>query len=262
MKAAPSLGRGVPVQAMQRSPRPAQPVTSGAIACAHRGLSEEFPENTIPAFQAAAKAGFRIVEMDLRVTLDNEVVVLHDAGIERTTQGNGRVADMTYEELRANPTTAGPVPRLDDLFSAMKQWSGLWNLEVKAPGATAPMLDLVRHHGLEARTQVSSMDTRPLEVARQQAPNVARGLIIPGPVEKEDLEAAAAVACRWLNVDHDYLDQASLDHLRGAGYRVAAWTVNEPERARALSEMGVACVITDTQAVLKELGAGGAASSF
>jgi glycerophosphoryl diester phosphodiesterase len=224
-----------------------------AFACAHRGLSAERPENTLAAFQAAADAGFRALEMDLRLTADGEVVVLHDAGLERTTDGNGRVADMRYDDLRRHPTPAGPVPRLDDVLSALGRWPGLWNLEVKATKATVPALHLAAHHKALGRTQLSSMDPRALEAARDEEPGVPRGLIALGPVEEDALDLAAELECRWVNADQAFMDKAAVDAMRAAGLRVAAWTVNDPARARELAAWGVECIITDTKDVLAAL---------
>lgn len=224
-----------------------------AFACAHRGLSAEVPENTLAAFQAAAQAGFLAIECDLRTTADGEVVVLHDAGIERTTNGNGRVADMKYDDLRRHPTRAGPVPRLDDVLAAMHDWHGLWNLEVKADSATEGALHLLEHHHAAGHAQVSSMDLGVLATARKMAPDVPRGYIALGPVEADEVRLAVELGCRWINADHEYLDAATVDLLHGRGLRVAAWTVNDPARARMLSAWGVECVITDARAVLTAL---------
>jgi glycerophosphoryl diester phosphodiesterase len=192
--------------------------------------------------------------MDLRTTADNEVVVLHDAGIERTTDGNGRVADMRYDDVRRHPTPAGPIPRLDDVLSAMRDWHGLWNLEVKALRATEPTLQLLEHHHATGHAQVSSMDPRVLEEARRFAPEVPRGLITLGPVDDDYLTMARELDCKWVNADHTYLDRAAVDRLHAAGIRVAAWTVNDAARARDLAGWGVECVITDLRLVLEGLG--------
>lgn len=224
-----------------------------AFACAHRGLSAEQPENTVAAFQAAAAAGFPAVELDLRATADGEVVVLHDAGLERTTNGNGRVADMRYDDVRRHPTPAGPVPRLDDLLAAMHDWHGLWNLEVKALRATEPMVHLLEHHHALGHAQVSSMDPRVLEEARALAPDLPRGLITLGPVEDDYLTMARELGCRWVNADTQFLQRAHAKTMHDAGLRVAAWTVNDPARARDLVAWGVECVITDSRAVLAGL---------
>jgi glycerophosphoryl diester phosphodiesterase len=234
-----------------------EPLARGvpAFACAHRGLSAEVAENTLAAFRAAAEAGFRALEMDLRLTADGEVVVLHDAGVERTTDGNGRVADMRYDDLRRHPTAAGPVPRLDDVLSALGGWPGLWNLEVKAPKATVPVLHLLAHHKALGRAQLSSMDPRALEAARDEEPDLPRGLIALGPVEDDALDLAEELECAWVNADHEFMDRAAVERMKGAGLRVAAWTVNDPARAAELATWGVDCVITDTRAVLAALAA-------
>lgn len=220
-----------------------------AFACAHRGLSAEHPENTLAAFRAAAAAGFPAIELDLRSTADGEVVVLHDPGLERTTRGNGRVADMKYDDVRRHPTPAGPVPRFDDALAMMREWHGLWNVEVKAHRAIEPALHLLEHHHALGHAQVSSMDPRTLEKAAAVAPDVPRGLITLGPVEDDYITMAKELGCRWINANHAVITQALVERLHAEGLRLAAWTVNDVARASDLAKMGVECVITDTRSV-------------
>lgn len=221
-----------------------------AFAAAHRGLSADYAENTIPAFRAAARAGFPCMELDLRITADKEVVVLHDAGIERTTDGNGRVADMKYDELRTYETGEGPIPRLDDLLGGLGDWYGLWNIEIKANGAAGPALDLMAHHGLLERMQLSAMDPRALATSRKAYPEVPRGLIVLGPPDIDDITLAREAECTWMNVDHEFLEPETLEELKAADLLVGAWTVNDADRARELVAAGVDCIITDTTDVL------------
>jgi glycerophosphoryl diester phosphodiesterase len=232
--------------------RPAGACVS-TFACAHRGLSGEVAENTLAAFQAAIQAGFPALECDLRATADGEVVVLHDAGVERTTHGSGRVADMRYDELRRHPTSAGPVPRLDDVLAATHDWHGLWNLEIKALAATNGAIHLLEHHHALGHAQISSMDARALESARTAAPDLPRGLITLGPLSPEEVDLARDLECRWINADHGFLDGKAVDLVHDAGLRLAAWTVNDAKRAQELSKLGVECVITDTRAVHEAL---------
>lgn len=227
---------------------------SRCLAVAHRGLSSEVTENTLAAFQAAATAGFQGIELDVRVTHDHELVALHDAGIERTTHGNGRVADLNYDELRAAQTPHGPIPRLDDVFSAMRNWKGLWNLEVKAVAATPALTHLVQHHDLMERSLVSSFDPAALAIAQAEAPDIPRGLIVAGPLDDEDLRAIRELDCTWVNVEATQLDEATVRRLQGHGLRVGAWTVNDPARARQLAAFGIDCVITDVRTVQAALG--------
>ncbi len=221
-----------------------------AFAAAHRGLSAQYAENTVPAFRAAVGAGFHCIELDVRLTADREVVVLHDAGIERTTDGNGRVADMKYDELRSYDTGEGPIPRLDDVFTELHDWRGHWNIEIKAWQATRAALDLCHHHDIHGRMQVSSLDPRALAAAHKHDPDIPRGLIVLGPPDDMDIAEAHEHACDWMNLDHDYLDEALVKRLLDEGFRVGAWTVNDPARARQLVEWGVECIITDTSDVL------------
>jgi glycerophosphoryl diester phosphodiesterase len=224
------------------------PAPRGAIvafACAHRGLSAQKAENTLSAFGAAVAAGFPALEMDLRLTADGEVVVLHDAGVERTTDGHGRVDSMTWRELGSLSTRDGPVPRLEDLFVALKAWDGLWNLEVKARAATEPTLDLVRRHGLGGRAAISSFEAKTLHLALQVDADIPRAYIPVGPIDDHDVAAALEARCAWMNVDHDFLEEAEALRLREAGLRLGAWTVNDPARARELAGWGVECIITD-----------------
>lgn len=226
------------------------------FAAAHRGLSSEHAENTVAAFRAAVDAGFRCLELDVRRTADGEVVVLHDAGIERTTNGNGRVADMGYDELRTYDTGEGPVPRLDDLFTALSDYTGLWNVEVKHHGATEETLDIIDHHDLHDRVLLSSMHPKALQRALERTPDLPRGLIVLGRLEVDDLDEASRLGCAWINPDHDGLTDKVLGEVQGQGYKVGCWTVNDPDRARHLVEMGVECIITDRRDVLSAVGGG------
>jgi glycerophosphoryl diester phosphodiesterase len=220
-----------------------------AFACAHRGLSSEKAENTLAAFGAAVAAGFPAFEMDLRTAADGEVVVLHDADLDRTTDGHGRIDAVTSGQLRSFETPDGPVPRLDDLLRSLCAWDGLWNLELKARSALAPTVELVRRHKLGPRALLSAMDTKVLAEAAALAPEIARAAIPMGPVDDSDLEKAKASGCTWLNVDHDFLDADEAQKVRAAGFRLGAWTVNDVARAQELVGMGVECVITDARAV-------------
>lgn len=225
-----------------------------AFAAAHRGLSAEHPENTLAAFQAAVIAGFPALEMDLRLTADGEVVVLHDPGIERTTNGNGRVADMRYDDLRSYHTPAGPVPRLDDVIRALAEWDGLWNLELKTARAAEPACHLVHHHHLEGHVLFSSFDPGALAPCRDHLPDAPRALITLGPPDTEDLRVAGELGCRWLNAEAETLTRAVAEEIRLQGFRLGIYTVNDADQAQAFAGWGAECILTDTRQVLKAIG--------
>jgi glycerophosphoryl diester phosphodiesterase len=223
-------------------------------ACfAHRGLSSERTENTLAAFRAAADAGFQGVELDLQMTRDRELIVLHDDDLVRVTGLDAEASEVDYDNVAGHPTRDGPVPRLKDLFAAMADWQGWWNLEVKAKTAIEPALELVNTFGLGARTIVSCMDSEPLHVAQEANPEIARALITLGWPDEADVEVAQALDCTWVNADHEFLDHDAVKHVKAAGLKLGAWTVNEPERARELLGWGVEAVITDRREVLMGL---------
>ncbi len=206
------------------------------------------------SFGAAVAAGFPAIEMDLRLTRDGHVVVLHDATVDRTTDGKGRISHLDWKEVAGLDTRDGPVPRLDDLMASLRAWDGLWNLEVKAPAALVGVLELAARHGLDSRSLVSAMDPEVLEEAQALAPHVPRGFIALGPIEEDDLDAARSAGARWINADHDYLDADEAARILGAGFRLGAYTINRADRAKELAALGVECVITDDEAVLAALG--------
>ncbi|MHB8633679.1 MAG: glycerophosphodiester phosphodiesterase [Thermoplasmatota archaeon] len=218
---------------------------------AHRGLSSERTENTHASFSAAAAAGFAGIEMDLQLSRDGEVVVLHDEELERTTGFAGRVGDLDYREINAHPTKDGPVPRLRDLFGALAHWQGTWNLEIKAEAALEPTLALLatgpRH------VILSCMDPEPLERAAVRAPERERALITLGPVDEADIELAQGAQATWLNADEQFLEVEAVARVRAAHLRLGAWTVNDTRRAQELAGWGVEAVITDRRDVLKAL---------
>jgi glycerophosphoryl diester phosphodiesterase len=219
------------------------------FAAAHRGLSAEKPENTLAAFGAAVAAGFPALELDLHATKDGVVVVLHDDTVDRTTDGSGRVDGMPWAKVQALETGAGGVPRLEDLLAMLRAWDGLYNLEVKAPEALEGTMELVARHGLAGRVCLSAMEPDILWHAQESWPDVPRAYIPLGPVEPDDIDLARDAGCRWMNVDHDFLDAEVASQVRNAGFRLGAWTVNDPKRALDLAGLGADCIITDVREV-------------
>lgn len=221
------------------------------LACAHRGLSAEEPENTIAAFRAAADAGAHAMELDVRLSHDGHVIVMHDANIARTTDGVGRVGDLDLKELQTHHTADGPIPTLDEVFTALADWKGVWNIELKQRKVADATLDLVEKHSLVDRTILTSMDPKALTFLRKEDPLVERGLIALGPPDKEDLAAAVDSGCTWMMIHEEYVEAAIVQEVQAVGSRVGAWTVNDVDRAKELIGMGVHMVITDTRDVLE-----------
>ncbi len=153
------------------SMRPGHPYLAGApLLVAHRGGAGIAPENTLAAFRSAVRDWRAdMLEMDVRLTRDGEVVVIHDATVDRTTDGTGPVGSLTYSELerldagarfvdpagRASFAGRGvTIPRFEDVLTALP--GSRMNVEVKEPQVAARLVEIVRRHGAESRVLVAA----------------------------------------------------------------------------------------------------------
>jgi len=154
-----------------RSSRPGRTYLAGApLLVAHRGGSKLAPENTMAAFRAALEVWEAdMLEMDVRLTRDGEVVVIHDATVDRTTDGTGAVASLSFEEIRGldagarfrdltgAPTYRGrgvTVPRFEDVLVAFP--TARLNVEAKEPRVAEALVDVIRRHEAESRVLMAA----------------------------------------------------------------------------------------------------------
>jgi glycerophosphoryl diester phosphodiesterase len=250
----------------------------------HRGARAVMPENSIPAFEYAVKAGADVLELDMAVTKDDVVVVSHDPEMNLKfcagPEGAPRIIrEMTLAQLKqwdcgakANPEfpkqQAIPgtrVPTLDEVFQATKSAPVGYNIETKIfPGkpALTPspekfaelVLAVVRKHGLEGRTILQSFDPRTLAVMARLEPRIRRSLLTPtGPMDamKNWVEACKAAGnATIISPHHMTVTRGRVEEARRAGLQVVPWTANEPGQWQRLVEAGVDAIITDDPAAL------------
>src|SRR3954447_15030693 len=149
---------------------------------AHRGYSASFAENTMGAFTEAEKAGADGIELDVQLTKDGEIVVIHDEKVDRTTSGNGFVKDFLYKEIRKlNANKKGlkkePIPSLTEVFEWMKTNTLICNIELKNglipyEGMEEKVIQLIRKYGLIDRVIISSFNHYSIVYAYRIAPEV------------------------------------------------------------------------------------------
>ena len=121
--------------------------------CAHRGDKQYYPENTVPAFKSAVEKGAQMVEFDVKLTKDGKMVIMHDPTVDRTTNGTGAVADLTFEEIRNldagvkfDPKFAGTkVPTLEESLDCLPR--NVWINVHCAPNAVVPAAKLIAEKG-------------------------------------------------------------------------------------------------------------------
>ncbi len=227
----------------------------------HRGASAAAPPNTLAAFRRAAELGADGVELDAHLSADGVVVVIHDFTVDSTTDGSGRVAELSLAALREldagsrfDPAFAGErIPTLDEVFAAVGQRL-LINVELKDMsmrdrGLEAAVAALVERHGLAERVLISSFNPFALQRMRRRAAHLPLGLLY----ETAPLSRLARGIAGWmprlrpeaLNPHWAMLDAADVRRMHARGQRVVAWTVDEVDDMRRLSGWGVDAIITN-----------------
>ncbi|ACO77684.1 Glycerophosphoryl diester phosphodiesterase [Azotobacter vinelandii CA] len=222
----------------------------------HRGAKGEAPENTLVGFQRCLEHGVRRCELDLHLSRDGELMVIHDPTLKRTTGRRGKVSEQDAAELANIDARQGgpgwvqpcPIPRLAELFE--KCDFEHWQLEVKSASrvrATRTVLaiqELVERHGLRERITVTSSSREVLRALRRLAPDLSRGLVAEY-AWLDPLKAARNHGCELLALNWTLCTPERLKRARQMGLRVSVWTVNEPALMRRLADFGVDSLITD-----------------
>jgi glycerophosphoryl diester phosphodiesterase len=229
---------------------------------AHRGYSGLYPENTMLAFEKAAEAGADEIELDVQLTKDGTVVVIHDESVDRVTNGKGLVRDYTFEELKGLDASAlhggafgfNPVPSLDEYFSWVKNTGITTNIELKNGvfyyrGLEEKTAALIRKHKLEEQILFSSFNPVSLLTCKKLLPSVPCGFLSSGIGN-----AAYFVRSNGLEFYHppiDSLNDALVDECRAAGVGLNVWTVNDMAGLLRLQKWDCRGVITNFPDVCK-----------
>lgn len=227
-------------------------------AIAHRGFSGAAPENTLAAVRAAIESGADMVEIDVTMSADRHLVVIHDETLDRTTGGRGEVAGLTLAEIRQldagrwfSPAFAGErVPTLDEVLAAV-EGRVLLNVEIKSEAVARGIVDKVaaaiRARRMTREVIVSSFAPAALEQLRAAAPEI-RTAVLCNPEYHKGRDPVAIVrelGASMFNIKRTRLTRAMLQRCREAGIPVAVYTANKPRHLRKLVKMGVDAIFTD-----------------
>lgn len=210
----------------------------------HRGASKTFPENTLAAFRAACDAGADLCELDVQLSRDGAVVVIHDDTVDRTTNGRGAVANLTLAELKALDAGRGErIPTLDEVFAATAGRCGL-NVELKIAGLEPQVAEIMRKHDATSTSMVSSFDWGALDAMRKLAPEIRAGVLAEKKPERM-LEAAARMHAYAINPRYDLVTPGLCTTAHERGFKVLVWTVDVPDAMRTLIDAGVDGIMTN-----------------
>lgn len=248
------------------------------LVIAHAG-SELYPTDTMYAFERYAAMGVDILEMDTNMTADGEIVVIHDSTIDRTTDGTGRVSEMTLAEIQqydaaynwtqddgATYPLRGQgimVPSLREVFEAFPGYPMIVEIKQESPSMAGALCDLIKEYGMEKDVMVPSFSDTAMQEFRTACPSVAThastgevtrfvilnfvglsGLLSPEyqAFGVPEAEYGIPIVNRWFvwNAHRHNLD-------------VQIWTINDPEEMQRFIDMGVDGIMTDRTDLMLEL---------
>ena len=215
----------------------------------HRGAAGLEPENTLRSFRKALALGVDVIECDVRLTKDGRTVLLHDETLDRTTDGSGRLADRTFEQVRALDAGGGQkVPTLRELLDLVGGRVEL-HVELKDAAALADVLEQVAAAQLRGRVLLTSGSTEVLERVRAADDAVRLEHIFSDP-PADAVDRALRVRAARISSHFTHLTEAFVAEAHRGGLEVIAWCPNTPaDQQRALAT-GVDLICTDRPDVL------------
>jgi glycerophosphoryl diester phosphodiesterase len=213
----------------------------------HRGALGLEPENTLRSFRRAVAEGAHAVELDLRLTSDGHLVILHDADVKRTTDGNGPIASMTLAEVQS--LDAGQGERIPTFTEVLDEIGVPLQAEIKAAEACRPALDVIRRRGLVDQITVTSFSAEIVHETRSLLPQVRTGLI-SSHARSELVDTGRTLGVRAVCPGLAELDAEFVRTCHAEGFEVFTWPVNDVDGILRALRAGADAVTTDFPDVL------------
>ncbi len=233
------------------------------VVMAHRGFDDSAPENTMSSFRKALQAGANMIELDVHLSKDGQLVIMHDSTIDRTTTGKGAVKDRTLEELRQldagikfSKVFAGEkIPTLDEVLTFAKGKISV-NIEIKSDavldnpkpgmGVEEKVVNLVKKYNMEEYVMVSAFKGKTLRRIKVLSPKISTGLLmISDGLFKSQVDYVSAVKADAVHEFSKFVSKRDMNLTLKYNIKQNAWTVNDPHRMGELIDRGVDGLITD-----------------
>ncbi len=225
---------------------------------AHRGYSGEYPENTMAAFEAACKANTDGIELDVQLSKDGEVVVIHDERIDRTTNGIGYVKDLNYRQLKLYDAgswfdrrySRQSIPLLSEVLKMLEQRRSITlNIELKNnlidyDGLELKVLELLDETGLRNNAILSTFNSKSLIRLRELDSSVNTALLFEG-VPSNVITDARNNRVNAVHCEAAFAMSPAGKRTIEAGYPLRVFTVNEKEMLGKLEDAGVSAIMSD-----------------
>jgi len=225
------------------------------LVIAHRGASGYAPENTMAAFRRALALGATFIETDLQLTRDARFVAIHDDTVDRTTNSQGAIHDLTLAELRkldagswfGSEFAGERIPTLEEILEFSKKHDVVFYLELKPGGSWGgehALIGALRESGEIPRSVVISFDAGILASIRKIEPTLMTGLLYDGQLN-DPLDRAIEIGARQVAVRGDLVTPWMLGQARRRDLQIVCWTVNHAAHMRQLAAAGVDGIMSD-----------------
>jgi len=234
----------------------------GILAFAHRGGAVDFPENTMAAFEAAIRMGYRYIETDAYATRDGVLLSFHDDRLDRVTDREGAIAELDYADIApARIEGREPIPLMEDLLGSFPETR--FNIDPKHDSSVAPLIEVIRRTNAVERVCIGSFSDRRLAQMRDAlGPKLCTST---GPWATARMRFTAwglplgfpsAPGCAQVPVRQFGLplgDASFVEACHSHNVQVHIWTIDDPAEMNRLLDIGVDGLMTDRPAVLKEV---------
>lgn len=225
---------------------------------AHRGASGTHPENTLAAFKEAARFPIYGIELDVHLTKDGEVVVIHDEKIDRTSNGSGFVQEMTLAELKqydfgkkfSEQYIGETIPTLEEVIRIFEPTHHWLNIELKSDvidyvGLEKKVLALVNTYQLADRVIISSFNHEALKRTKVLQPSIKTAPLFLNKMNEAPLQYVESLGADALHTSGKLLDQVNIASFNATGKKVRVYTVNRLEQAKELAALNIDAIFTD-----------------
>ena len=231
---------------------------------AHRGVSARYPENTKAAFYAASKLPIAGIELDVHVTADGEVVVIHDETIDRTSNGSGYVKDMTLQQLRlydygswfSEEQKGESIPTLGEVLELFVATHHRINIELKTDvfsydGIEALVLKEIAMHQMTERVIISSFNHESLQTVAKMAPYIETAALF-AEILVDFTSYTAIIPANAIHVSLPTAFRKSIGRALEKEATIRVYTVNDIEYVKQLQQLGIQAVFTDDPETILE----------
>ncbi len=230
------------------------------LITAHRGLSSLYPENTLISFKEAAKLGVDLIELDVRQTKDRKLVIIHDDSIDRTTEGKGKVCQLTLKEIKrysagrwfSKKFKEERIPTLSEAFEVIEKRAKIL-IEIKEPGIEEGLINLIKRYPIANNAICGSFYLESIIRIRKLQPSIPTAFItnslnlerMKKPLLREGINIVA--------IDFNHLSLPLLKNCHSYGFVVNAWTINEEKDMKKFLKMGIDIITSNYPQRLKRL---------